>query len=88
MIQKQCDPFTINSGVSTSIKAHNFAQLLPGPLSISALATLNLIYFPGAARVGVWVLRWTHRFYLEDQNLKSKSKLSSIFDIDNENNIE
>ena len=22
----------------------------------------------GAARVGVWVLRWTHTFYLEDQN--------------------
>ena len=23
---------------------------------------------PGAARVGVWVLRWTHTFYLDDQN--------------------
>ena len=43
---------------------------------------------PGAARVGVWVLRWTHRLYLEDQNFNIYLKLSSIFDIDKENNNE
>ena len=37
----------------------------------AAAKQLNKVPFqapPGAARVGVWVLRWTHTFYLEDQN--------------------
>ena len=35
---------------------------------IMSSKVLLLLFKSGAARVGVWVLRWTHRFYLEDQN--------------------
>ena len=35
-----------NSGVSTSIKAHNFARLLRGPLSISVASNSKLDLFP------------------------------------------
>ena len=37
------EPF---SGVSTSIKAHNFARLLRGPLSISVGSSSKLDIFP------------------------------------------
>ena len=35
---------------------------------IFSLHNKTFFHFTGAARVGVWVLRWTHRFHLEDQN--------------------
>ena len=51
--------------------ASNFDKLLVINFVIRMCVKSDEIFkhlHTGAARVGVWVLRWTHTFYLEDQN--------------------
>ena len=53
-------PPLLDSFIFNDIELHYFGPVL-GVFYL-------LMDVSGAALVGVWVLRWTHRFYLEDQN--------------------